>query len=70
MFLYQLPMFHHNFIRLLIGYDRFEVDDVEYVSNDSSYEPEVERILGKLPDLSNSETTLRLKDDLNENKFC
>jgi hypothetical protein len=70
MFLYQLPMFHHEFIRLLIGYDRFLVDDVEYISTDSSYEPESERILGKLPDLSNSTTELRLKDDLNENKFC
>ena len=70
LFLYQLPVFHHDFIRLLIGYDEFKVDDVEYIAKESSYEPESERILGKTPDLSNSTTELRLKDDLNVNKFC
>lgn len=70
LFLYQLPLFHHDFIRLLIGYDRLLVDDVEYIAKEASYEPESERILGKLPDLSNSTTELRLREDLNENKFC
>jgi len=70
LFLYQLPEHYHNFIRLLIGYDSFTVDDVEYLSIEGSYEGENDRVLGKLPDLSNSTTELRLKDDLNKNIFC
>lgn len=70
LFLYQLPEFHHDFVRLLIGYDKFLVDDVEYISKDSSYEPEVQRSLGKISDLSNSTTKIRQKNDLNVNKFC
>ena len=70
LFLSQLPLFHHEFIRLLIGYDQFDVDGVEYIATGSSYEIINERVLGKLPDLSDSITEFRLKDDLNVNKFC
>jgi hypothetical protein len=70
LFLYQLPDYHHSFIRLLLGYDTFTIDDVQYISTDGSYSPESERVLGKISDLSNTTTEVRLKDDLNENKFC
>lgn len=70
LFLYSLPNYLHSFIRLLIGYDTFQVDDVDYISIDSTYAPEAERLLGKLDDLSSVTTELRLQDDLNENKFC
>lgn len=70
LFIYDVPEYHHEFIRLLLGYDTFLIDDVEYVSTSAAYSPENERILGKLPDLSSSTTEVRLEDDLNENKFC
>ena len=64
------PEWIHDFIRLLIGYDTLLIDDVAYVSDDASYEPEASRELGRLPDLSTANTELRLKTDLNENRFC
>ena len=70
LFLYQLPEYLHSFIRLLIGYDTLLIDDVKYVSESSDYAPEAERILGKVPDLSNVSIELRLEDDLNKNIFC
>jgi hypothetical protein len=70
LFLYQLPMFHHNFIRLLLGYDSFFIDDVKHLAEDGVYEPSFERVLGKVPDLGNSDTMVILEEDLNENKFC
>jgi hypothetical protein len=67
---YLQPEWIHDFIRLLIGYDTLLIDDVAYVSDDASYEPEASRELGRLPDLSTANTELRLKTDLNENRFC
>ena len=37
---------------------------------EAEYEVEAERQLGKIPDLGNANTTVRLKTDLNENKYC
>jgi len=70
LFMYQLPLHLHRFIRLLIGYDVFKIDDVEYIFIGDEYAPEAERILSKLPDLANSLTEVRLKEDLNKNIFC
>ena len=70
LFIYQQPIHIHSFIRLLIGYDQLLVDGVEYVSKDASYSPEYERISGKIVDLTNATKELRLKDDLNENRYC
>ena len=70
LFIFEVPEYHHAFIRLLLGYDVLKVDDIGYISTSAGYTPENERILGKLPDLSSSTTELRLKEDLNENKFC
>lgn len=70
LFLYQLPNHLHNFIRLLIGYDSFLIDDVGYIAQDADYSPESERVLGKLPDTSNAIKEVRLKEDLNKNRFC
>lgn len=70
LFIYAQPEHIHNFLRLLIGYDTFEVDDVAYIAKEASYSPENERISGKLLSLYNASTKLRLKNDLNENKYC
>jgi len=70
LFIWQQPEWMHDFLRLLIGYDTFLVDDVNYISQDASYSTEGERLAGKLPDLSNANSELRLKTDLNENKYC
>ncbi len=70
LFLYQLPPYLHDFIRLLIGYDTFKVDDETYVTKSGDYEPEYERQLGKVPDLGNAEIEVRPKEDFNVNKFC
>lgn len=70
LFLYQLPMYLHTFIRLLLGYDTLQIDDVTHLAEDGTYSPEAERVLGKMPDLFNSNTELVLGEDLNENKFC
>lgn len=70
LFIYAQPEHIHNFLRLLIGYDTFEVDDVPYIAKEASYSPENERISGKLLSLYNASTKLRLKNDLNENKYC
>ena len=70
LFLYSLPMFHHEFIRLLIGYDTFAIDDVEYIAEEDGYTPEFDRVLGKNRDTGNSSTEVRKKNDLNVNKLC
>jgi len=70
LFIWQQPEHIHNFMRLFKGYDTFQVDGVDYISIDADYEPESERVLGKIPDLSNASTDVRLKTDLNENRFC
>jgi hypothetical protein len=70
LFLYQLPPYLHDFIRLLIGYDTFKVDNETYVTKSGDYEPEYERQLGKVPDLGNAEIEIRPKEDFNVNKFC
>jgi len=70
LFIYQQPDHLHDFLRLLIGYDTFKVDDIDYVSLEATYEIESERLLSKLQDLNNANTDLRLKTDLNENRFC
>lgn len=70
LYIYEVPNYYHSFIRLLLGYDVLQVDDVSYISSSAGYTPENERVLGKLPDLSSSTTEVRLRNDLNENKFC
>jgi hypothetical protein len=70
LFLSDLPEHLHNFIRLLIGYDRFLIDEVEYISLDAAYEPVAERVSGKLPDLASVTKEVRKKEDLNKNRFC
>ena len=64
------PEFVHDFIRLLIGYDTFQIDDVSYIAKGASYETDASRAAGKLPDRYNANTTVRRKTDLNENKYC
>jgi hypothetical protein len=70
LFLSNLPEYLHNFIRLLIGYDIFLIDDTEYISLDPSYEPISERVSGKIVDLADVTKEVRLKEDLNKNRFC
>ena len=70
LFIYAQPEHIHDFIRLLIGYDNLYIEDVEYLAKEASYSPEGERLAGKLLSLYNATTNLRLKNDLNENKYC
>ena len=70
LFIWQQPEWMHDFLRLLIGYDTFQIDDVNYVAENAGYDTESSRAAGKLPDLSQANVVVRKKTDLNENKFC
>lgn len=70
LFISQQPEHIHDFIRLLKGYDIFKIDDIDYISTNAGYEPEAERVAGRIPDLSDASTNVRLRTDLNENRFC
>ena len=70
LFLSQLPEYLHNFIRLLIGYDTLQIDEVDYLALDAAYEPDSERVSGKLVDLTDVTKEVRKKEDLNKNRFC
>jgi hypothetical protein len=69
-FIYQVPEYVHDFLRLLKGYDVFQINDVDYISENPSYEPEWIVQLGRELDVANSTMEVRKKTDLNLNKYC